>query len=162
MQPDLISYNSVLHACAQKGDMKRAKQWLTKMLRKGIVPTSMTYNILIDTCVKASDIEAAESWLACMSKDTWVTLPGILSSLSKDVVMPTDVSFTTVMYGHCKNGDVARAEELLQKMIDAGVEPGAASYNCLICTRARFGQSATAEKWALEMEARGLVPTVSA
>jgi pentatricopeptide repeat domain-containing protein 1 len=141
LQPDTITYNSVIHARALEGNIKRAEWWLGTMRQRGIPPNTISYNIIIDACVKANDSQAAEAWLARMTEDG---------------VAANEVSYGTVIHGHAKKGDVTSAEQWLRKMIQAGVEPNTVSYNSVICAHGRIGHAACAEKWALEMEATGM------
>ena len=62
LQPDTISYNSVIHAFAKQGDLRSAEKWLQKMRDESIEPNTISYNILLDTYVKADNSAAAEAW----------------------------------------------------------------------------------------------------
>jgi len=69
LQPDTISYNSVIHAFAKQGDLRSAEKWLLKMREDSVEANTISYNILMDTCVKADNSASAEAWLAQMKKD---------------------------------------------------------------------------------------------
>merc|ERR1719265_636736 len=66
LKPDGVSFNSVIHACARQGNIKRAEHWLRKMQESGIEPNVISFNVIIDACMKADDAEEAEKWLARM------------------------------------------------------------------------------------------------
>jgi len=61
--PNLVCFNTVLHACAHKGDHIRALKWLQRTQVAGIALNKITYNSMIDTYAKASMPAMAEHWL---------------------------------------------------------------------------------------------------
>ena len=49
-KPDDKSYNSVINACAQGGQVEEAMKWLQVMKAQGIKPNVITYNSVIKAC----------------------------------------------------------------------------------------------------------------
>lgn len=149
LTPDTISYNSVIHACAKKGDVRRAEHWLSKISAvrsDGVKANTISYNIVMDACAKANDPEGAENLLHRMLKE----------KLEANVV-----SYATVIHARAKRGDVKKAEHWLRRMIECGVEPNVVCYNSLVYACGRTGDAENAERWVEEMETRGLEARVT-
>eukprot|EP00933_Yihiella_yeosuensis_P051406 TRINITY_DN49337_c0_g1_i1.p1 TRINITY_DN49337_c0_g1~~TRINITY_DN49337_c0_g1_i1.p1 ORF type:complete len:568 (+),score=132.56 TRINITY_DN49337_c0_g1_i1:186-1889(+) len=143
---DPMPFNAVIHGCAKKGNMARAKYWLQEMRDAGIAPNTISYNILMDASVKSDNAEAAEWWLAKMLQDG---------------VQANEVSYATVIHARAKRGETDLAENWLQRMLEAGIEPNIVSYNSLIYACGRKGDVDGAEKWLKEAESRGLEARVT-
>merc|ERR1719359_252468 len=60
--PNVVTFNSVINACAQCGDVDRAESWFRRMLAKEVTPSVETFNSLINACAKAGDALRAEEW----------------------------------------------------------------------------------------------------
>merc|ERR1711988_1763119 len=65
-EANVVSYSSVISACARKGDKDGAAKWLARMLGSGIEADSICYNAVIDACAKAKDASGAEKWMEKM------------------------------------------------------------------------------------------------
>lgn len=145
-QPDAVSYNLVIRACANRRDAGAAEKWLRRMEAKGQQPSVCSYNTLLDACAKSDKPAACEQWLNRM--------------LDKGIAANV-ISYATAIYAHARHGDVAAAEALLRKMLSAGLEPDAVSYNSLIHACSVKGAAQDAERWLQEMQSRGLEGNVS-
>ncbi len=55
--PDVITYNTVISACAKRGDMERLERWLARMEEENVVPNAITYTSVISACAKGGDVE---------------------------------------------------------------------------------------------------------
>lgn len=146
LDPDVISYNSIVHACAREGDIPSAEQWFARMKVKGVEPNVITYNILMDACAKRDDPEGAEAWL---------------ESMIQNGVDPNEVSYATVIHARAKGGELKAAEAWLQRMLEAGVHPNVVSYNSLVYAYGRQGDVEGAERWVTEMQRQGLEARVT-
>ena len=62
MQPNVTSYNSVINACAQKGDVNRAEHWFKRLEEFLVQPDVMSYSSAINACAQKGDVEKAEQW----------------------------------------------------------------------------------------------------
>jgi len=140
-QPEAVSYNLVIRACAKRGDAITAEKWLMRMESRGVQATLCSYNTLLDACAKAGRVEACEQWLSRML----------------DIgIVPNVISYATAIYARARRGDVAAAEAWLRKMIDVGIEPDAVSFNSLIHACGVKGAAKDAERFLHEMEFRRL------
>ena len=61
LEPDAITYNSLIHACVQCGDFPRALSLLSSMRAAGFAPNVVTFTSLIDGLGKAGRIAEAEN-----------------------------------------------------------------------------------------------------
>merc|ERR1719356_2114107 len=50
--PDVITYNALISACSQGGQLERALQLLNLLQAQGLEPDVVTYNMLISLCFK--------------------------------------------------------------------------------------------------------------
>lgn len=145
-QPDAVSYNLVIRACANRRDPGAAEKWLRRMEAVGLQPSACSYNTLLDACAKADMPVACERWLNRM----------INKGISANVI-----SYATAIYAHARHGDATAAEAVLRKMIAAGLTPDAVSYNSLIHACSVKGAAQDAERWLREMHSHGLEGNVS-
>jgi len=145
-QPDVMSYNLVLRACAKAVDVDAAERWMKRMESRGVRPTLCSYNTLMDACAKANKPEACEAWLQRM----------LDAGLEANVI-----SYATAIYARARRGDVEAAEAWLKRTVAAGVEPDAVSYNSVIHAYSVKGNAAGAEHWLGEMRKKGLQTSVA-
>ena len=47
---DTISYNTVIKACAEAGDVARAEHWMSVMLKAGVEANTISYSTVIKAC----------------------------------------------------------------------------------------------------------------
>ena len=59
---DVISFSSLLHACAKSGDMSRAEAWLRRIVEQGVEPNAICYNVVIHACVRGGHRDRAAQW----------------------------------------------------------------------------------------------------
>ena len=53
VEPDVMSYNAVIDACARSGDVGRAERWLEQMGAAGLPPNVVSYSSVLHACAKA-------------------------------------------------------------------------------------------------------------
>ena len=68
------------------------------------------YNTLIDACARCGRMER---------------LPTIMDDMKSHNVKPNLISFSTMLKGHCQNGDIQAAFSILEQMRVQGWESGA-------------------------------------
>mmetsp|Transcript_1160 Transcript_1160/g.1958 ORF Transcript_1160/g.1958 Transcript_1160/m.1958 type:complete len:601 (-) Transcript_1160:45-1847(-) len=145
-QPDSMTYNLVIRACAKQGDYKGAEQWLRRMDSHGVEATLCTYNTILDACAKADNAEACEGWFEKM--------------LSRGI-QANVISYATVIHARARRGEETLAEKWLNRMLNDGITPDAVSYNSMIHACGVSGNAVGAERWIEAMKARELDPTVT-
>jgi pentatricopeptide repeat protein len=70
LEPDVITYNSVINAYAQSGDSASAVRQFEAMVAKGLEPDVITYSSVINVCArsKPADVHAAKAAVARLSE----------------------------------------------------------------------------------------------
>jgi len=58
LEPDLISFSTILKGYCHNGDLDKALQVLESMKARGLRSDELVYNTLMDGCVKVSDVSA--------------------------------------------------------------------------------------------------------
>jgi len=148
IEPDVVSYNSLIHACSVKGQAQAAEHWLQEMLTRGLETTVSTYTAVIDACAKCGDLERAETWFASM--------------LDRGVE-PNVITFSAMIDACAKASNLPRAEYWHERMLEKGIAPNAHSYTALIsacATRADAKGAEAAEQWLDRSEQAGVVNDV--
>jgi len=126
--PNLVCFNTVLHACAHNGDSARAMKWLQRTKAAGISLNKISYNSMIDTYAKAGDNEVAECWLQQMVSNgfhpdhiTYVTLLRGCTHMGHDA----DARWTygAIIKAYVVVGNLSAVRRWLGEMTKAGFKP---------------------------------------
>ncbi|XP_059069266.1 pentatricopeptide repeat-containing protein At3g53700, chloroplastic-like [Cryptomeria japonica] len=64
----------------------------------------------------------------------------MLEEMAMRNLKPNEVTYTTIIDGLCKAGDLSRAHSLMNKMFDEGLSPDAVTCNCLIDAHCKLGE----------------------
>merc|ERR1719311_670086 len=64
IEPNVITFNAVISACAKKGHGRRAENWLDKMKRADVHPNSFSYNSAAKPFVALGDYRKVEQLMA--------------------------------------------------------------------------------------------------
>ena len=179
-KPDVVSFNTLISACAKEAKPERAEMAFSQMRKRGLVPNEITYSTLITARARGGQPAKAQAWLDAM----------IESGVAPDVV-----SYNAVCAAHAKVGDTAaaleclrqmelqglkaspnthasmvnalvqsgRAEEAevgLRKIIASGERLGAGSFNALLNLHAKEGRAEAAYKIIELMKQSGVAPTL--
>mmetsp|Transcript_1966 Transcript_1966/g.7483 ORF Transcript_1966/g.7483 Transcript_1966/m.7483 type:complete len:337 (+) Transcript_1966:1036-2046(+) len=148
VEPDAITYNSVIHANSVSGNVEGAERWLEEMRRRGLETSVATFTAVIDACAKSGDVPRAERWMGRMLEQN---------------VKPNVVTFSAMIDACAKAGNVPRAEHWLERMTEQGIKPNAHSFCTLInaCAKAAGPNGAeSAERWLDRSEEAGVVNDV--
>ncbi|KAF5322786.1 hypothetical protein D9619_000605 [Psilocybe cf. subviscida] len=112
---------SLLTGFVRAGVKESAEDILTEMGRRGITPNAVTYNAILrlyDSMKDANQLAAAEALLFKLSKthSDWDVVKNARQN-------PMALVYGPVLVGHMKRRDIAGAEAILDKFIDAGGIP---------------------------------------
>mmetsp|Transcript_5755 Transcript_5755/g.11520 ORF Transcript_5755/g.11520 Transcript_5755/m.11520 type:complete len:1102 (+) Transcript_5755:87-3392(+) len=148
LQPDTVTYTSLIKCWGQKGGLKAAERaekiidTLHKRYDDGYIeckPDSYAYNVALDTIAKSGVGDAAERAEAVLNR-----MKNLFNSGKTDLA-PTTESFATVMNALARSGNPesgVKAEELLQTMHNlqnegiSNVEPNTIAYTtCIMAWR---------------------------
>lgn len=148
VNPDEISYNTVIKGCGQTKNLAKAFDFLERMKAHSVAPNEVTYNSLIDVCVRCGDLEAA-----------WKQLPAMESS----GLTPDNFTYSTLIKGVHPKSDrngLKRVFELFNEMKRKGkVRPDEILYNCLMDACVRFRDTCRAVAIFNEMELAEIPPS---
>jgi len=157
-QPGLRTFNLLISACRNSGDLPRAQAALQEMGRRGISPDACTFATLFQVCGAAGDLDAAFELLAEMHRGsvavslrTHTVLLSICNQagqwdralqiydmmVSSSDAYPLDlVAWTAAVRAAGRAGQGALVLQMVQKMKHGGVVPDTTFFNTLVdvCT----------------------------
>jgi len=108
IEPNLITYNALIHACAQVGATDAAFQVWHQLRASGRTqPNVRTFTELIGACCKAQALDAAF---------------GLLYQMLQEQVEPSRVTFDILLRAACAMNTPTRFFELKQLIASAGIE----------------------------------------
>ena len=104
--PTVVSYSSVLHACAKSSDGESAESGLAQVQDNGEQPSAICFNAVIHAWSECSDIDRASFWIQEMPQR------GVNATVS---------TYSTIMAQAIRHGDTAAAHKHLVAMTDLGL-----------------------------------------
>lgn len=107
--PTIYSYSSLMGVYAEAGNCTRCEEILAQMQASGIALTTIIYNLVIKARVHAGDMVGAEKWFAILDADS--------------TAVADHYTYNTLFFGRLRQGELVEAEELLERMRRAGLEP---------------------------------------
>jgi len=143
---DKACYNSVIGACAKKGDAEGAQRIVTFMCEQAVEPDVVTLGAAVHAAAKSGNQGKAEAIF-----DIIVT---------RGKTRPDAIGFNALINASVKAGDTKRAEFWLSKMVEVGVEPSVVSYTTMLHAHARCGDISAAEAGLERMRKKGIQANV--
>jgi len=166
--PTVHIYGALFNAHAKRAKESRdpaqideAKHIFDEMLQDGITPDSLTFASLIDGCAQLGDVDRATWWLNLMKRIK---------------LRPNETFYNFIINAHVKKGiainntnrrreeknteNMMQAENLLEEMLNEGMEPTAVSFTSLISGWTKLGDFERAGRWFDEMKRANIRPTV--
>jgi len=140
--PNVVTYSTMIDACAKAGDRVRAEFWHRRMLARGLQPNAHTFSSVISACAKAGDAVAASQHLMMMEK----------AQVRSDVVV-----YSSVLNACAKAGDTKRAKKVFQQMQSSGIQPNLIAYSSLAQSLAYRGDWMEVENLGNMMTNEGYV-----
>jgi len=105
----------------------------------------VTYNTLIDACARCAHMEH---------------IPDILEDMKKHRIKPNVITYSTMLKGHCQNGDIQTGFLILEQMKkDARLKPDEIMYNSLLDGCAQNNLVDEGLRLVEEMQAEGVQPS---
>ena len=178
--PDLISYNTVLLACANATKPPKAEETFAALLARGLVPSQVSYSTVLSAHARAGNVTAAQAWLDKMiahgiTPDA-VSYNGVCSAharvgdaaaalaclrrMESDAIAVTPTTHAIVINAFVKSGDLDAAERSLRALVSSGESLTAASFNSLISAHAKARRPQRAEATFAMMEQARVTPTL--
>ncbi|GMI93351.1 hypothetical protein like AT3G13150 [Hibiscus trionum] len=146
IEPDLISYNTVIKAYCEMGSMDSAVSVIDTLEKKGLEPDIITFNILLDGFFSGGRIADGE--------DIWRLME------NKNVV-PDIWTYNAKLRGLVHERKISEAVELREEMKSKRIKPDIHSYNALITGYCNAGNLEQVMKWYGELKKRFLPDRVT-
>merc|ERR1712182_17843 len=134
IDPAILTFNSLINACAKAGDISRAEHWLRETFRRGLTPDSISYSTIIHACVEAKELTRAEQWLEEMHN----------SSCSEQ---PNAFSYNFVVQAFARRGNLLKAEHWLTTANSVGIRGNMGTFSSLIAAYVKTGHLEEACRW---------------
>jgi len=113
-----VIYCSVLKGFTREKKMERAWAVFEEISDKKIELSVVMYNTLIDACARCARMDR---------------LPTILESMKAAGVKPNLITYSTMLKGHCQNGDIQTGFSILEEMRKGtNLKPDEIMYNSLL------------------------------
>ncbi|XP_075523180.1 small ribosomal subunit protein mL103 (rPPR7)-like [Primulina tabacum] len=142
IEPDIISYNTMIKAFCEVGSMDAAVSLLDEIEKNGIEPNLITFHILLGSFYKgdAENFSKAETFWSLMQE--------------KEVVLDVR-SYNSRLHGMMRQKRVSEALDVLKEMEERGLQPNHYSYNVMIKGFVDEGNLKEAKKWYASMIGNG-------
>uniref|UniRef100_A0ACD5XY28 Uncharacterized protein n=1 Tax=Avena sativa TaxID=4498 RepID=A0ACD5XY28_AVESA len=180
IEPDLVSFNTLINARAKSGSLApgAAFDLLLEVRQAGLRPDVITYNTLISACSQGSILEDAVAVFEEMigsdcRPDLWtynamVSVHGrcgtaqeaerVFVELLEKGFKPDAVTYNSLLYAFAKEGDVDAVERVCGELLKAGFKKDGITYNTMIHMYGKMGRLDLALALYDEMRAIGCTP----
>lgn len=117
-KPNVITYNTIMDSLCKFGELSRMRVLLKEMGQKGVESNFRTYRIMLEGLVSKGEIIEASVLLEEMLERRFCT--------------SRCATVDEVVLGLCQRGFTCKAVELVQKLVDKNVAPGAMAWEALL------------------------------
>ena len=145
MEPDVVTYNTVVNAHAQKGNAEGAVRVFEAMRKQGMEPNVVTYNTVVNAYAQKGDAEGAVR---------------VFETMRKQGMEPDVVSYNTVVNTYAQKGDAEGTVRVFEAMRKQGMKPNVVTYNTVVNTHAQKGDAEGAVRAFEAMRKQGMEPDV--
>ena len=155
IEPDVVSYTSLLDHWAAVGDAELAEKVLSKMIAKGVTPDLRTFGALVKAHARAGDPESAEDVLRRMrefdapaekrrggggggggaggkKKAPPANANAKTAAAARKKLKPNVVLYSTVVSAYASRGEMREAKRVIAQMPADGVKPNDRTYGHLV------------------------------
>ncbi|WCJ36467.1 Pentatricopeptide repeat (PPR) superfamily protein [Euphorbia peplus] len=172
--PDVDTFNDVIHGLCRLNRIHEGAKLVDRMLLRGLTPNDMTYGVLLHGLCKIGQVNEARALLDKVPVPNTVHFNIMINGLVKSGRLdeakvflynimsnygckPDIFTFSTLIHGLCKKGQMGSAFELTNEMAANGCDPNATIFTVLLNGFCKKGQLEEAG-WVLDqMSAKGLV-----
>ncbi|OAY78602.1 Pentatricopeptide repeat-containing protein, mitochondrial [Ananas comosus] len=168
-RPSLMTFSSVLHACANLSSLEKGRSVHAKIVKLGVQREVFMGTALSDMYAKSGDIESCKRVFSRMAEKNEVSWTAMIqgfadNGLAKESILlfeemtsaaqilPNEQTFLSVLFAcsHCGLVDEAfRYFDLMQR--EYGVSPKERHYTCMVDLLARAGRLREAEEFLRAM-----------
>lgn len=179
LQPDVVSYSTLLKIYSRNDDLRSMKRVYNDMLAANVAPTVGTFNVAIFTLARMGKMAAAED--AMREMERLGILPNnvtynMLIKLHNDMgevqmsrnlfemmifgrrLVPTVYSYNSMIAGYASEGKVMAAERLFRRMVETGVKPNRITYATMMNAHVVKGKPYGARGYLRKMTKAGFEP----
>merc|ERR1719478_807736 len=121
----VVSYNTLVDACARTGEMNRISGLLKDMERHGIEPNLITYSTILKGYCQDGRLEQAFEILETMQRTS--------------NLRPDEIAYNSLLDGCARQNLYQRGLEVLEQMEAAGVTPSSFTLSILVKLASRGG-----------------------
>ncbi|KAM1245686.1 hypothetical protein ACFX15_036213 [Malus domestica] len=136
IEPDVVSYNTVVKAFCEMGSLESAVSMLVEMENKGVEPDVITFNTIMNGLYANNQFLAAEK---------------IWSRMGEKNVVPDVRSYNARLLGLASEKKTNEVVELFEEMRNKEVKPDVFSFNALIKGFVNEGKLEEAKQWYREL-----------
>ncbi|XP_008224890.1 PREDICTED: pentatricopeptide repeat-containing protein At3g13160, mitochondrial-like [Prunus mume] len=143
IEPDVVSYNTMIKAFCEMGSLDSAVSMLGEMEKKGMKPDAITYNTILNGLYANSRfLDAEKLWGRMVEKN----------------VVPDVRSYNAKLLGLAAEKRTEEGVELFEELKNKGIKPDTFSFNALIKGFVDEGKLEEATKWYHEMGRSNCAP----
>eukprot|EP00897_Mesotaenium_endlicherianum_P009006 jgi/Mesen1/8133/ME000437S07230 len=179
--PNLVTYNTVMTACAKGGlPWDGLIHLFAQMRREAIQPNIMTYNTLMSACMNRRLTEEAgmvfrtlvEAGVAPDQATYWCLVEAyalaqrlpdaqaLLAEMEADGNVPEVVAYNTLIDAFGRRGMYLQAGQVFKQMRTAGCAPNVETYSTLLQAYGMAGRYDEVRVIVADMKERGLEPSL--
>ena len=120
IQPNIVTYNAAIRACAEGLNVAKAFALLDDLKRRDLEPTIVTYGTLMTACERVGDVNGATK---------------VFRLLKDSNLKPNEIVYGAAISCFRKASQSERTFLLLRKMIDENLSPNTATFNTVIVSQ---------------------------
>lgn len=139
-KPNIVTFNTLVDACARRRDLLELDLVLLLMKRERIPYNDTTLKLLIECYSGSTKIEEAEK---------------LLSEMHDKILEVEIYLYYTIISGHCRLGNISSGLSLFTKMQERKLSPSVDVYWCLISSLCRVGEMGPVKELVQEMQSKG-------
>ncbi|XP_037457682.1 pentatricopeptide repeat-containing protein At3g18110, chloroplastic-like [Triticum dicoccoides] len=142
IEPDLVSFNTLINASAKSGCLApgAAFDLLHEVRQAGLRPDVITYNTLISACSQGSILDDAVA---------------VFKEMIDSECRPDLWTYNAMVSVHGRCGTAREAEQMFMELLDKGFKPDAVTYNSLLHAFAKEGDVDAVERVCEELVKAG-------
>jgi len=140
--PNIESFRNVFHSFRQAGETAEVERWIERMMETGLQLDIGCCNEVIGAFADTKMMQKAEEWMA-------------IAEGSLGLKLNTE-TYNIAIGGHVSMGNMERAESVVQRLVDDGLQPNVQTYTSLIGDGTYHRDLLVVDRWSKDLEAAGL------
>ncbi len=122
IQPNIVTYNAAIRACAEGLDISKAFALLDELKSRNLQPTIVTYGTLMTACERVGDVNGATKIFRLMREE-------------EEDMKPNEIIYGAAISCFRKASQSERTLRLLQKMLNENLTPNTATFNTVLMSQ---------------------------